>query len=183
MNIIKTPIEGLLEIYPKVYEDERGYFFESYRKDVLEKNGINTLWVQQNQSFSQKGTVRGLHFQKAPFGQAKLARVVQGVVLDVVVDLRSNSPTYGQSFSKKLNTKEHNLLFVPEGFAHGFSVLEDAVFCYMCSNYYNRDCEGGILWNDPEIAIDWMVSDPILSEKDQQWPSLKEFTEKSERGI
>jgi dTDP-4-dehydrorhamnose 3,5-epimerase len=183
MKIIKTPLEGLLEIYPRVYEDERGYFFEAFREDILAENGIETIWVQQNQSFSKKGTIRGLHFQKHPFGQAKLARVVQGVVLDVVVDLRKNSPTYGKSFSKILNVKEHNMLYVPEGFAHGFSVMEDAVFSYKCSNYFNKECEGGILWNDPEIDIDWQVSEPILSEKDKQWPTLKEFTKTSEGGI
>lgn len=183
MKIINTPIEGVVEIYPSVFEDNRGYFFESFRKDQLEKNGIRSNWVQENQSFSKAGTVRGLHFQQKPFAQAKLVRVIQGKVLDVAVDLRKDSKTFGKIFSKILDTKEHNMLLIPEGFAHGFSVLEDAVFSYKCSEYYNKECEGGILWNDPELNIDWMVSSPILSEKDMQWPTLEEFRKLSKGGL
>ncbi|SDY44291.1 MULTISPECIES: dTDP-4-dehydrorhamnose 3,5-epimerase [Rhodonellum] len=183
MKIVNTPIEGVVEIYPSVFEDNRGYFFESFRKDQLEKNGIPTNWVQENQSFSKAGTVRGLHFQRKPFAQAKLVRVIQGKVLDIGVDLRKDSKTFGKVFSKILDTKDHNMLLLPEGFAHGFSVLEDAVFSYKCSEYYNKECEGGILWNDPELNIDWMVSSPILSEKDMQWPTLEAFRKLSKGGL
>lgn len=183
MKIINTPIEGVVEIYPSVFEDNRGYFFESFRLDQLEKNGLTTTWVQENQSFSKAGTVRGLHFQQKPFGQAKLVRVIQGKVLDVAVDLRKDSKTFGEVFSKILDTKDHNMLLIPEGFAHGFSVLEDAVFSYRCSEYYNKECEGGILWNDPGLDIDWMVSSPILSEKDMLWPTLEEFRKLSKGGL
>ncbi|MCH7415784.1 dTDP-4-dehydrorhamnose 3,5-epimerase [Belliella sp. R4-6] len=176
MKIISTPINGLFEIQPNVFEDSRGYFFESFRADALSSHGINVEWVQENQSFSSVETVRGLHFQKAPYAQTKLVRVTQGRVLDVAVDLRKDSATYGQSYSVVLDAKKHNMLFIPEGFAHGFSVLETATFVYKCSNYYNKENEGGILWNDPELAIDWQVQNPILSEKDTLWPTLKEFT-------
>ncbi len=182
MKIVRTPFEGLIELYPQVFEDQRGYFFEAFRKDLLVNNGIDFDWVQQNQSFSKAGTVRGLHFQNPPFAQAKLARVITGVVLDVVVDLRKDSQTFGKCFSKILNCKDHNMLFVPEGFAHGFSVLEDAVFSYKCSNYFNKESEGGILWNDPDLAIDWKVSKPNLSEKDTKLPTLKMFMETNEEG-
>lgn len=178
----KTTLEGVLEIYPKVFDDQRGYFFESYREDWLQSEGIQEKWVQDNQSFSQKGTVRGLHFQRGAHAQAKLVRVIQGKVLDVVVDLRKGSKTFGKSFSTVLDTERHNLLYVPVGFAHGFSVLEDAIFVYKCSNYYNKQSEGGILWNDTDLNIDWKVGQPIISEKDEVWPTLKEFI-KSEEGI
>jgi dTDP-4-dehydrorhamnose 3,5-epimerase len=173
--ISETDISGVLEIHPKVFDDSRGYFFESYREDWFTSREITHGWIQDNQSFSQKGTVRGLHFQRVPFAQAKLVRVIQGIVKDVVVDLRKDSSTFGKSFSVILDSKKHNLLYVPVGFAHGFSVLEDAVFAYKCSNYYNRESEGGILWNDPALNIDWEVENPILSEKDQLWPTLEEF--------
>lgn len=181
-EVIKTTLEGVLEIYPKIFNDQRGYFFESYREDWLHAEGVTEKWIQDNQSFSQKGTVRGLHFQRGEFAQAKLVRVIQGKVLDVAVDLRKDSPTFGKSFSTILDTEKHNLLFVPRGFAHGFSVLEDAVFVYKCSNYYNKQSEGGILWNDPALEIDWMVDQPIISEKDEDWPSLGEFRN-SESGL
>lgn len=183
MKIVNTPIEGVVEIYPSVFEDNRGYFFESFRRDQMQKNGITANWVQENQSFSKAGTIRGLHFQRKPFAQAKLARVIQGRVLDVAVDLRKDSKTFGEVFTKILDTKEHNMLLIPEGFAHGFSVLEDAIFSYKCSEYYNSECEGGILWNDPELGIDWMVSSPILSEKDMLWPTLEEFRKLSKGGL
>ena len=127
-----TTLDGVIEIFPKVFSDYRGYFFESFRQDWLEKLGVAVDWVQDNQSFSQKGTVRGLHFQVAPFAQAKLVRVISGKVRDVVVDLRKNSPTFGKSYSTILDTEKNNLLYIPEGFAHGFSVLEDAIFVYKC---------------------------------------------------
>ncbi|MBW3469199.1 dTDP-4-dehydrorhamnose 3,5-epimerase [Arthrospiribacter ruber] len=183
MKITESPIKGVFEITPKVWEDERGYFFESYREDNLSGAGIHIDWIQENQSYSKAGTVRGLHFQKEPYGQAKMVRVIMGRVLDVAVDLRKGSPTFGQLFSCELDAKKHNMLLIPAGFAHGFSVLEDAVFCYKCSNYYHRESEGGILWNDPELNIDWGVNKPILSEKDKQWPTLKEFKELSGGGL
>lgn len=183
MKIIQTPIGGLFEIYPRVFEDNRGYFLESYREKTFMDEGIVCSWVQENQSFSKAGTVRGLHFQKAPFAQAKLVRVISGKVLDVAVDLRKDSPTRGNVFTQVLDAKAHNMLYIPEGFAHGFSVLEDAVFSYKCNNYYNKESEGGILWNDPEMGIDWMVREPILSDKDKLWPTLEEFITSSEGGL
>jgi len=182
-EICKTSLPGVLEIFPKVFNDQRGYFFESFRADWLEKEHVFETWVQDNQSYSQKGTVRGLHFQREPFAQAKLVRVIQGKVLDVVVDLRKDSETFGSYYSTIMDTEKHNLLYVPRGFAHGFSVLEDAIFVYKCSNYYDKESEGGILWNDPSLQIDWMVNDPIISEKDTKWQSLEEFKVTSEGGL
>jgi dTDP-4-dehydrorhamnose 3,5-epimerase len=178
-----TPISGIIEIFPKVFTDSRGYFFESFRDDWLKKEGVDVNWVQDNQSFSQKGTVRGLHFQHTPFAQAKLVRVISGKVLDVAVDLRKGSPTFGKHFSTILDGERNNLMFVPQGFAHGFSVLEDAVFAYKCSDYYNKSSEGGILWNDAALGIDWQVSEPIISDKDTAWPTLDEFTTQSGGGL
>ncbi|WBL42879.1 dTDP-4-dehydrorhamnose 3,5-epimerase [Algoriphagus halophytocola] len=175
VEIKQTALAGVLEIFPKVFKDQRGYFFESYREDWLQQEGVAHGWVQDNQSFSQKGTVRGLHFQRGEYAQAKLVRVIQGKVLDVVVDLRKDSPTFGQSYSALLTTEANNLMYVPVGFAHGFSVLEDAIFAYKCSNYYHKESEGGIRWNDPKLAIDWRVSEPIISEKDKDWPTIEEF--------
>jgi dTDP-4-dehydrorhamnose 3,5-epimerase len=183
MKILKTPIEGLFEIYPTIFEDNRGYFFESFKKNELSLHGIDKVWVQENQSFSKKGTVRGLHFQHEPYAQAKLARVLKGKVLDVAVDLRKGSLTYGAVYTKVLDDIQHNMLYVPEGFAHGFSVLEDAIFSYRCSNYYNKSSEGGVIWNDPQLAIDWEVDFPILSDKDQELPTLEELTQLTKGGI
>lgn len=183
MKILTTPIEGLIEIYPKVFEDNRGYFFESYKENALVELGIAENWVQENQSYSKTGTVRGLHFQKRPFAQAKLVRVLKGKVLDVVVDLRKGSETYGEVYKKVLDDIQHNMLYIPSGFAHGFSVLEDAIFTYKCSNYYNKSSEGGVIWNDPQLAIDWGVPNPILSEKDQELPTFDLFTQMTKGGI
>jgi len=182
-EIKKTPIAGVLEIFPKVFEDERGYFFESFRSDWLEKEGVDETWIQDNQSYSQKGTVRGLHFQREPYEQAKLVRVIKGKVLDVVLDLRKGSDTFGFYYSTILDSEKHNLLYIPAGFAHGFSVLEDAIFVYKCSNYYNKNSEGGIIWNDKGLQIDWMVKNPIVSEKDTKWQNLEEFKITSEGGL
>ncbi|MCE2708474.1 MAG: dTDP-4-dehydrorhamnose 3,5-epimerase [Bacteroidota bacterium] len=182
-EVHQTPIPGVLEIFPKVFSDPRGYFFESFRQDWLEKFGVHENWVQDNQSLSQKGTVRGLHFQTGSYAQAKLVRVISGKVLDVVVDLRKGSPTFGQSYATELDTEKNNLLYIPRGFAHGFSVLEDAIFVYKCSNYYHKASEGGILWSDPELNISWKVDQPILSEKDQQWPTLADFVLQSGGGL
>ncbi len=182
-QVKETSLPGVLEIFPTVFKDQRGYFFESYREDWLSPFGVEHGWVQDNQSYSQKGTVRGLHFQHAPYAQAKLVRVIQGKVLDAVVDLRKDSPTFGKSLTVTLDTEKHNLLYIPAGFTHGFSVLEDAVFVYKCSNYYNKPAEGGIIWNDPALGIDWQVSEPIISEKDSYWPTLEEFKQESKGGL
>ncbi|MHA7130397.1 dTDP-4-dehydrorhamnose 3,5-epimerase [Algoriphagus namhaensis] len=174
----KTPISGVMEILPRVFEDPRGLFFESFREDWLKSVNIEENWVQDNQSSSVKGTVRGLHFQRAPYAQAKLVRVITGRVLDVVVDLRMGSETFGQSLVVELSAAKNNQLYIPAGFAHGFSVLEDCIFAYKCSNYYHKGSEGGILWNDPKLGIDWKVADPVISDKDTGWPTLEEFVER-----
>ncbi|MCH7407976.1 dTDP-4-dehydrorhamnose 3,5-epimerase [Belliella sp. DSM 111904] len=179
MKITETPIEGLLELKPTVFEDSRGYFFESFRMDKLADAGVDKIWVQENQSFSNKGTVRGLHYQTGAHAQAKLVRVIQGKVLDVAVDLRKGSSTYGKSYSVILDSKLHNMFYIPEGFAHGFSVLEDAVFSYKCSAYYHKESEGGILWSDPGLKLDWKIDAPIISEKDENWPTFDEFDQKT----
>ena len=182
-EIKQTSLPGLLEIFPRVFPDSRGYFFESFRQDWLDKMGVQESWVQDNQSFSQKGTVRGLHFQRGAHAQAKLVRVIAGKVLDVAVDLRKGSPTFVQVYSTLLDTEKNNLLYIPAGFGHGFSVLEDAVFVYKCSNYYHKDSEGGVLWSDPALGIDWQVAEQIVSEKDQILHSLAEFVEAFQGGL
>jgi len=182
-EIKQTSLPGVLEIFPRVFPDSRGYFFESFRQDWLDKLGVHESWVQDNQSFSQKGTVRGLHFQRGAHAQAKLVRVIAGKVLDVAVDLRKGSPTFGQVYSTLLDTEKNNLLYIPAGFGHGFSVLEDAVFVYKCSNYYHKDSEGGVLWSDPTLGIDWQVAEPIVSEKDQILPALAEFVDAFQGGL
>jgi dTDP-4-dehydrorhamnose 3,5-epimerase len=183
MKVSHTPIEGLFEIHPVIFKDDRGYFFEAFRKETLLDRGIDKDWVQENQSFSKAGAIRGLHFQNHPHAQAKLVKVFSGKVLDVVVDLRKGSKTYGMVFSKVLDDLNHNMLYIPEGFAHGFSVLEDAVFFYKCSNYYNKESEGGVIWNDPVLNIDWQVKSPIISAKDQILPTFEEFTEMTKGGL
>ena len=183
MNFTKTKIEGLVIIEPSVYPDERGFFMESYSKKVFVENGIDVEFVQDNHSRSTKGVLRGLHFQKPPFAQDKLVRCSKGEVLDVAVDIRINSPTFGQYESVLLTEENKTMFFISKGFAHGFLVLSDiADFQYKCSNFYNKESEGGLLWNDPEINIDWnvradLVSDSqfILSEKDKLWPTLAEI--------
>lgn len=183
MEIRETPIKDVYEIYPRVFNDSRGYFLETYRKDVFEKHGLPTEWMQDNQSFSMAGILRGLHFQTGEFAQAKLARVIKGKVLDVCVDLRKGSPTFGKHHSVILDSVRHNMLYIPVGFAHGFAVIEDAVFSYKCSNLYSRENEGGIIWDDPELNIDWKIADPVLSDKDKNWPGIQEFKEKSGGGL
>lgn len=183
MEIRETPIKDVYEIYPAVFKDARGYFLETYRKDLFEKHGLPTEWLQDNQSFSMAGILRGLHFQQGAFAQAKLARVILGKVLDVCVDLRKGSPTFGRYHSVILDSVQHNMLYIPKGFAHGFAVLEDAVFSYKCSNLYDKASEGGIIWDDPELGIDWQVANPILSEKDELWPTVHEFKEISGGGL
>jgi dTDP-4-dehydrorhamnose 3,5-epimerase len=168
MDVIGTPLPGLLVLRPRVFSDHRGYFFESYNQRAFRAaNGADVEWVQDNESQSDKGVLRGLHFQLPPQGQSKLVRVVKGAVLDVVVDIRPGSPTYGRHFKLVLDGVSKAMLFIPEGFAHGFHTLEDGtIFAYKCSRYYDRDSERTIQWNDPTLAIDWQAPAPILSSKD-----------------
>ena len=178
MHFIKTEIEGVYIVEPRVFEDERGHFFESYSQAKFEGAGLHYDFIQDNQSKSSYGTVRGLHFQKGEHAQAKLVRVLEGAVLDVAVDLRKGSPTYGQHIAVELTGENHRQLFIPRGFAHGFAVLSDEVlFQYKCDNYYAPQSEGGILWNDPALNIDWRIpSDQvILSEKDTKHPLLEDY--------
>jgi len=176
MNFIETPISDLFVIQPKVFEDERGYFFESFTSRSFESNEIIINFVQDNQSLSQKGVLRGLHFQAPPFAQGKLVRVIKGAVLDVVVDIRKNSASYGKQFSIELNEKNKTMLWIPVGFAHGFSTLEDnTIFSYKCTNYYNKESEGCLLWCDKQLNIDWKINDPVLSEKDKSGTPLQQL--------
>lgn len=177
MEIVKTEIQDLLIIKPRVFEDDRGYFFESYNRGAFIDQGIKATFVQDNESRSGKNVLRGLHFQKPPFSQGKLVRVMRGSVLDVAVDLRKNSPTYGKWASIVLTDKNKWMYWVPEGFAHGFLTLEDnTVFFYKCTNVYNRESEGAIRWNDPSLNIDWgLAEEPILSEKDKVSPFFANF--------
>lgn len=178
INVIDTKIEGLKIIEPKLFGDARGYFFESFSQREFEEKVAKVHFVQDNESCSCAGVVRGLHFQKPPFTQAKLVRVVRGSVLDVAVDIRKNSPTYGQYVSVELTEENHKQFFIPHGFAHGFAVLsEEAVFQYKCDNYYAPQSEGAIAWDDPDLAIDWQVpiENRILSEKDAHHPLLKDI--------
>jgi dTDP-4-dehydrorhamnose 3,5-epimerase len=176
MEFITTPIPDLLIIQPKVFEDDRGYFYESYNKLAFENHGIFVDFVQDNQSLSEKGVLRGLHFQNPPFAQGKLVRAIKGAILDVAVDLRKTSETFGQHFNIELNEKNKTMLWIPPGFAHGFLTLSDeTIFSYKCSNIYNKNSEGSIAWNDSTIGINWGITDPILSEKDKKSNSFKEF--------
>lgn len=172
MEFKESFIKGLFEIQPRIFEDERGFFFESYNKDAFAKHGLDFDFVQDNQSFSVKGVLRGLHFQKEPFAQGKLVRVVKGKVLDVVVDLRRSSPTFGQHATFVLEAEKNNMVYVPEGFAHGFLALEEAIFMYKCTNLYNKASESGIIWNDPTLNIDWGIKAPNVSEKDLILPAF-----------
>lgn len=179
MNIIRTDIPDLLIIEPDIYGDSRGYFFESFsRRKFEEATGIKVDFVQDNESRSSYGVVRGLHFQKSPYAQAKLVRVVRGRVRDIAVDLRPDSPTFGKYHAIELSEDDHRQFFIPKGFAHGFSVLsEDAVLQYKCDEYYAPESEGGIAWNDPDLDIDWQIPEDkmIISPKDQNHPTLKEY--------
>ncbi|MDA9977982.1 dTDP-4-dehydrorhamnose 3,5-epimerase [Flavobacteriaceae bacterium] len=174
MKINKTFIEGLLIIEPQLFKDERGFFYESYNKNNLD---INIVYVQDNESKSYKGVIRGLHFQTPPFEQTKLVRCVSGNILDVAVDLRTNSKTYGKSFSIELSSENNRQLFVPKGFAHGFQVLSEiAIVSYKVDNYYNPDSDSGLIWNDKDLSIDWNLDlKPILSKKDLKLISFKEL--------
>lgn len=176
MEIIEHKLNGVIELIPSVFNDERGSFHESYNSELFRKIGINDVFVQDNQSSSEKNVLRGLHFQKPPFAQSKLVRVAKGKVLDVVVDLRSKSDTFLQYLAVELNDSKKNMLYIPQGFAHGFLTLEDdTIFTYKCGNFYNKDCEMGLLWNDEKINIDWSINRPILSEKDKNLPDSNKF--------
>ena len=178
MTLETTTIQDLVIINPAVFNDERGYFFEAYNKEKFCALGITIDFVQDNQSFSKKGTLRGLHYQNPPHAQTKLVRVLQGEIIDVAVDLRKDSATYGQSFSIKLTAENKKQLLVPQGFAHGFSVIsETAVVLYKCDQYYNKASEGGIRFDDAQLNIDWGMDlkEAIVSEKDLVLPDFKDI--------
>jgi len=182
MEFFKPDIEGLLVLTPKIFRDKRGYFYESYNKNTLAEIGIDTEFVQDNESFSSKNTLRGLHFQKPPYAQAKLVRVLEGAVYDVAVDIRKNSPTFGKWFGVELTAENRKQFFIPRGFAHGFSVLTPtARFAYKCDNFYNKQSEGAIYFEDPELNINWGIKteEAVMSEKDINNPSLSEYKEKA----
>lgn len=177
MNIIETNLKGAFILEPKIFEDERGYFFESFSQRLFEEKVCKTIFVQDNESKSSYGVLRGLHFQKPPYAQSKLVRVIKGCVLDVAVDIRKGSPTFGEHITVELSEENKRQFFVPRGFAHGFIVLSDEViFQYKCDNYYAPQLEGAIAWNDPDLNIDWKVSteDICLSEKDKKNARLKD---------
>lgn len=178
MNIIKTEIEGVLIIEPRIFQDSRGYFFESFNQREFEEKVGTVRFVQDNESKSCYGVVRGLHFQKGEHAQSKLVRVVRGTVLDVAVDLRPGSSTFGRHVAVELSEENHRQFFIPQGFAHGFSVLSDEViFQYKCDNFYCPSSEGAIAWDDPDLGIDWRIPADriILSEKDKSHPRLKDY--------
>lgn len=178
MNVIKTDIEGLVIIEPRLFRDARGYFFESFSEREFAEKVAPVKFVQDNESRSSYGVLRGLHFQKPPYAQAKLVRVVTGRVLDVAVDLRKGSPTYGKYVAVELSEDNHLQFFIPRGFAHGFCVLSDeVVFQYKCDNYYAPQSEGAVIWNDPDLGIDWRIpqEDVVLSDKDRCHPAFKEL--------
>lgn len=176
MELVSTGIEGLWVIQPKVFADNRGYFLESYNKSVFESKGLDLEFVQDNQSLSHAGVLRGLHFQNPPFAQGKLVRVITGAVFDVAVDIRKNSPTYGKFFGTELTEENKWMMYIPEGFAHGFLTLRDnTIFSYKCTNFYNKASEDCIMWNDENIGIKWNCDNPILSEKDLGGKPFKTF--------
>ena len=179
MNVFKTQLPGVLIIEPKVFGDARGYFFESWNQAAYEAAGITNKWVQDNESKSCRGVLRGLHYQAAPYTQAKIVRAFSGAVLDVIVDIRKGSPTYGRHVAIEISGDNKRQLYIPRGFAHGFAVLSDeAVFAYKCDNLYMPSAERGIMFNDPALAIDWRIdlSKALLSEKDKKHPLLAEIT-------
>lgn len=177
MEVIKSDIEGLLILKPKVFGDERGYFFESYNEEIYRKAGIDYLFLQDNISKSKKGTIRGLHYQVGDKAQGKLCKVIYGKVLDVAVDIRFGSPTFGKYFSSELSEDNHTQLWIPPGFAHGFSVLSDeAIFSYKCTALYSKENERAILYNDKDLNINWKVDNPIVSDKDLKAPLLKNIS-------
>lgn len=177
MKVIQTAIPGVVIIEPRIFNDERGYFFESFSQRDFNQEVREIHFVQDNESKSSYGVLRGLHFQKTPYAQSKLVRVIKGSVLDVAVDIRKGSPTFGQHVAVELTGDNHRQFFIPRGFAHGFSVLTDeVVFQYKCDNFYAPQAEGALVWNDPDLHIDWRLpeADVILSEKDRHHPRLKD---------
>ena len=177
MNVIKTAIDGVFVLEPRLFEDARGYFFESFNQREFEEKVAPVVFVQDNESKSSYGVVRGLHYQKPPYTQSKLVRVVKGAVLDVAVDVRKGSPTFGQHVAVELTGENHRQFFIPRGFLHGFSVLsEEVVFQYKCDNFYAPASEGAVAWDDPDLGIDWRIpaEQVILSEKDRHHPRLKD---------
>lgn len=177
MEVIKTDIEGVVIIEPRIFRDDRGYFFESFSQREFQEKVCNTVFVQDNESKSSYGVLRGLHFQKPPYAQSKLVRVIKGAVLDVAVDIRKGSPTFGQHVAVELTEDNHRQFFIPRGFAHGFSVLTDEViFQYKCDNFYAPQSEGALAWDDPDLGIDWRLpaEKVILSEKDRHHIRLKD---------
>jgi dTDP-4-dehydrorhamnose 3,5-epimerase len=179
MQVRETGIEGLVEIIPNIFRDERGWFYEFFNKKTFQDAGVPVDFVQENTSFSPTGVIRGLHFQQTPHAQGKLVTVLTGKVLDVVVDLRKGSKTFLQSYSCALDGQKRNMLMVPEGFAHGFAALEDSIFYYKCTRFYNRSAESGIIWNDKQLNIRWPFDKPVLSEKDRALPSVDELVRNS----
>lgn len=180
MEIRKTSIEGLIEIIPDVFRDSRGFFLETFHAEKYREIGIDQQFVQSNQSYSTKGVLRGLHLQLPPYQQGKLVSVSKGKVLDVAVDLRQDSSTFGQHETVILDSENNHQFYIPPGFAHGFLALEESVFTYQCTNVYHKASESGILWNDPDLAIDWKldqyaINEPVVSEKDLALPSFAEF--------
>ncbi len=176
MKVIDTGFPGLFELEPRVFEDARGYFYESYNKSQFEQLGVREEFVQDNQSLSQSNVLRGLHFQAPPHAQGKLVRVITGAVLDVALDIRKGSPTYGKFHTVELTEENKKLFWIPAGFAHGFCTLRDnTIFAYKCTDVYNKPSEGCILWNDHDLAIDWGLDDPIISEKDKEGTPWAEF--------
>lgn len=175
-QFLKTEISGVIEIIPTKFQDERGFFFESYNKYDFFKNGIAVEFVQDNTSFSWKNVVRGMHFQFPPYEQGKLIRVLAGRILDVVVDIRRGSSTFGKWVSRELSSENNKMLWIPPGFAHGFFAIEDSIVHYKVTREYNREAEGGIIYNDPIINIRWPSTQPIASKKDLMWPGFKNFS-------
>jgi dTDP-4-dehydrorhamnose 3,5-epimerase len=176
MKVITKPMEGLVLLEVPVFSDDRGFFLESYNQNNFNNLGIPFHFVQDNLSNSKKGVLRGLHFQAPPFDQGKLVRVLRGAVLDVVVDIRQSSPTYGKYFKVELSENNFLALFIPPGFAHGFVALQDnTLFQYKCTNYYHKASEMGLMWNDPDLAIDWEINAPLLSDKDRVYGAFRDF--------
>mgnify|MGYP002787978843 CR=1 FL=1 len=176
MEVVPTPIEGLIELRGKKFHDNRGWFTEAFSLKQFQEKGLSLpAFVQDNISYSHRGVVRGLHLQLSPFAQAKLVSVVKGKVVDVAVDVRPESATFGKWHSVILSEEKNNALFVPEGFAHGFATLEDSYFFYKCSTFYQPSAEGGVRWNDADLAIDWQIDHPIVSPKDETLPSFREL--------
>ena len=175
MEIRETGIDGLIEIIPLVLNDDRGWFLESYNKDIFESLNLKYNFVQDNLSFSKSGVMRGLHFQRAPFEQGKLIKVIKGEVLDVAVDIRPTSPTFGQHYKVLLTAQKQNMFFLPEGFAHGFVAIKDSYLFYKCTKTYNKEYDTGIAFDDSDLKIDWGIKSPIISEKDKNLQSFQAY--------